>query len=117
MEREPLGLSLGLRTPRLPATHAEAGTVLCALDRNYTVDISRTSFGVVHCSRATSCRTTWFNHDTAHDYRIDNDPPPATRLAALPASPYFGGAGDMADPVVPPPLALTKPAGTGVAQV
>src|SRR4051794_20731121 len=60
---------------------------------------------------------TWFNHDTNHDYRIDNDPPAATQLAALLASPYFGGAGDMDDPVVAPPLALTKPAVTGVAQV
>src|SRR4051812_12627617 len=60
---------------------------------------------------------TWFNHDTNHDYRIDNDPPAATQLAALLASPYFGGAGDMDDPVVAPPLALTKPAVTGTAQV
>src|SRR4051794_39750252 len=60
---------------------------------------------------------TWFNHDTAHDYRIDNDPPAATQLAALLTSPYFGGARDMDDPVVAPPLALTKPAVTGVPQV
>ena len=60
---------------------------------------------------------TWFNHDTNHDYRIDNDPEAAAELAAQLASPWFGGARDMGEPVVAPPLALTKPAITGVAEV
>jgi hypothetical protein len=63
MERRPLGLSLGLRTPQLPATHAEAGTVLAHRTRRYVSGISRTSFDEHHCTRATSCRTTMFNHD------------------------------------------------------
>ncbi len=49
--------------PQLPATHAKAGTVLAHWTGHYTFDISRTSFGVYHCAHATSCRTTWFNHD------------------------------------------------------
>src|SRR3954468_14539929 len=60
---------------------------------------------------------TWFNHDTQHDYRIDNDPPAAAQLAAELSSPYFGGAGDMGKPVVAPPLPLTKPTVTGTALV
>ena len=31
--KDPWALNLGLRTPQLPTTHAEAGTVPCALDR------------------------------------------------------------------------------------
>src|SRR5215218_7017581 len=60
---------------------------------------------------------TWFNHDTNHDYRIDNDPVAAAELASRLASPWFGGAGDMGEPVVAPPLALTRPTITGVAEV
>src|SRR4051794_1356755 len=60
---------------------------------------------------------TWFNYDTNHDYRIDNDPPAAAQLAAELSSPYFGRAGQIDDPVVPPPLTLTKPTVTGTAQV
>jgi hypothetical protein len=60
---------------------------------------------------------TWFNHDTNHDYRIDNDPEAAAELASQLASPWFGGAGDMGKPVVAPPLALTTPPITGVAEV
>src|SRR4051794_14869996 len=60
---------------------------------------------------------TWFNHDTQHDYRIDNDPPAAAQLAAELSSPYFGGSGDMGKPVVAPPLLLTKPTVTGTAQI
>ena len=60
---------------------------------------------------------TWFNHDTNHDYRIDNDQDAAAELASQLASPWFGGAGDMGEPVVAPPLALTKPAIAGVAEV
>ena len=63
MERRPLGLSLGLRTPQLPATHAEAGTVLAHRTRRYVSGISRTSFDEHHCTRATSCRTTWLSHE------------------------------------------------------
>jgi hypothetical protein len=44
MEREPLGRSLGLRTPQSPATHAEVGTVLVHWTRRYLSSISRTSF-------------------------------------------------------------------------
>jgi hypothetical protein len=47
----------GLRTPRLPATHAEAGTVPAHWTGHYTIDISRPSFDEYRCSRATSCRT------------------------------------------------------------
>src|SRR3954469_15513025 len=60
---------------------------------------------------------TWFNYDTNHDYRIDNDPPAAAQLAEALSSPYFGRAGQIPDPVVPPPLTLPKPTVTGVAQV
>ena len=49
----------GLRTPQLPATHAEAGTVLAHWTEHYIFDISRTSFDEYHYSHATSCRTTW----------------------------------------------------------
>src|SRR3954465_7497928 len=59
---------------------------------------------------------TWFNYDTNHDYRIDNDPPAAAQLAAELSSPYFGRAGQIDDPVVAPPLTLTKPTVTGTAQ-
>src|SRR3954468_9781211 len=60
---------------------------------------------------------TWFNHDTNHDYRIDNDPPAAAQLAEELSSPYFGGAWQIDDPVVAAPLAMTKPTVTGTAQV
>jgi hypothetical protein len=63
MERRPLGLSLGLRTPQLPATHAEAGTVLAHWTRRYVSGISQTSFDEHHCTRATSCRTTMFSQE------------------------------------------------------
>ena len=48
-----LGHFLGLRTPRLPATHAEAGTVLAHWTGRYVSGISRTSFDESHCLRAT----------------------------------------------------------------
>ncbi|MET0765648.1 MAG: glycosyl hydrolase [Blastococcus sp.] len=60
---------------------------------------------------------TWFNHDTNHDYRIDNDAPAAAQLAEELSSPYFGGAWQVDDPVVAPPLAMTKPTVTGTGQV
>jgi mannan endo-1,4-beta-mannosidase len=60
---------------------------------------------------------TWFNHDTNHDYRIDNDPPAADQLAQELSSPYFGGAWQVDDPVVAAPLAMTKPTITGTAEV
>jgi hypothetical protein len=53
----------GLRTSQLPATHAEAGTVLAHWTEHYVFDISRTSFDEYHYSHATSCRTTRFNQD------------------------------------------------------
>jgi hypothetical protein len=43
MEQESLGLALRLRTPQLPATHAEAGTGRAHWPGSYTFDISRTS--------------------------------------------------------------------------
>lgn len=55
----PWAVNLGLRTPQLPATHAEAGTVLARWTENYTIDISRSSFDEFCCTHATSCRTTW----------------------------------------------------------
>ena len=58
-----LGHFLGLRTPRLPATHAEAGTVLTHGTGRYIIDISRSSFDEHRCSQAASCRTTQFNQD------------------------------------------------------
>jgi len=48
-----LGHFLGLRTPRLPTTHAEAGTVLAHWTERYVSGISRTSFDESHCLRAT----------------------------------------------------------------
>src|SRR3954470_1589784 len=60
---------------------------------------------------------TWFNQDTSQDYRIDNDPGAAAELASQLASPWFGGAGEMGEPLVAPPLALTNPVITGVAEV
>ena len=63
MEQGSLGLYLGLRTPQLPVTHAEAGTVLTHWTGRYTFDISRTSFGKRRCQRAASCRTAWFSQD------------------------------------------------------
>jgi hypothetical protein len=42
-EREPFGVSLGLRTPPLPATHAEAGTGLTDTDPELHLRHSRTS--------------------------------------------------------------------------
>src|SRR3954463_4474063 len=60
---------------------------------------------------------TWFNHDTNHDYRIDNDASAAAQLAAELSSPYFGGAWQVDDPVVPAPLLMTRPTVTGTAQV
>ena len=44
MEQGSFGLALVLRTPRLPATHAEAGTVFMHATGNYTIDISQYSF-------------------------------------------------------------------------
>ncbi|MQA61816.1 MAG: hypothetical protein GEU86_10040, partial [Actinophytocola sp.] len=49
----------GLRTPRLPATHARAGTGHRALTWDYTIDISRPPLAI-HLQRATSCRTERF---------------------------------------------------------
>lgn len=46
MEQEPLGLDLRLRTPWLPATHAEAGTDLAHGSGSYAFDISRTSLAI-----------------------------------------------------------------------
>src|SRR4051794_39295290 len=60
---------------------------------------------------------TWFNQDTSHDYRIDNDPGAAAELASQLASPWFGGAGEMGELLVAPPLALTTPVISGVAEV
>ena len=60
---------------------------------------------------------TWFNHDTQHDYRIDNDPAAAAQLAEELSSPYFGGAWQVDDPVVAAPLPMSKPTVTGTAQV
>src|SRR4051794_11397331 len=59
----------------------------------------------------------WFDHNTQHDYRIENDPPAAAQLAAELNSPWFGGAGQIDDPVVAAPLVLTKPALTRLARV
>ena len=53
----------GLRTPQLPATHAEAGTVLAHWTEYYIFDISRTSFDEYRCSHATSCRTIQFSQE------------------------------------------------------
>jgi hypothetical protein len=53
----------GLRTSQLPATHAEAGTVLAHWTEHYVFDISRTSFDEYHYSHATSCRTIWLIQD------------------------------------------------------
>ena len=39
------GLNPGLRTPRLPMTHAEAGTGHRALTWDYTIDTQPTSLG------------------------------------------------------------------------
>ncbi|QXG75185.1 hypothetical protein KUM42_15245 [Modestobacter sp. L9-4] len=60
---------------------------------------------------------TWFDQDTQHDYRIENDPPAAAQLAAELASPWFGGAGQVDDPVVAAPLVMTAPTVSGTAQV
>jgi hypothetical protein len=54
-----LGLNLGLRTPWLPTTHAEAGTGHRALTRDHTIDTSRPPLAI-HLTRATSCRTERF---------------------------------------------------------
>src|SRR4051812_6817736 len=59
----------------------------------------------------------WFDQNTQQDYRIENDPPAAAQLAAELNSPWFGGAGQIGDPVVAAPLILTKPALTGLARV
>src|SRR5215212_4557901 len=59
----PWALHPGLRTPRLPTTHAEAGTVPAHWTGHYTIDISRPSFDEYRRSRATSCRTAWSNQD------------------------------------------------------
>ena len=48
---------LELRTPQLPTTHAEAGTVLAHWTGYHTFDIRRASFDEYHCTHATSCRT------------------------------------------------------------
>ena len=63
VEREPLGLSPGLRTLRLPAAHAGAGTVLAHWTGNYVTDISRSPFDERHSSHATSCRTIQFSQE------------------------------------------------------
>src|SRR4051812_13617395 len=55
----------GLRTPQLPATHAEAGTVLAHWTEHYIFDISRTSFDEYRCSHATSCRTIWLSQEAS----------------------------------------------------
>src|SRR3954451_1391933 len=60
---------------------------------------------------------TWFNHDTNQYYRIDTDPSPPAQLAKDPSSPSFAWAVPTDDPVVAPPLTLTKPTVTGTAQV
>jgi hypothetical protein len=59
----PWALHPGLRTPRSPTTHAEAGTVPAHWTGHYTIDISRPSFDEYRCTRATSCRTIQFSHD------------------------------------------------------
>jgi hypothetical protein len=59
----PWALHPGLRTPRSPTTHAEAGTVPAHWTGHYTIDISRPSFDVYRCTRATSCRTAWFSQE------------------------------------------------------
>ena len=60
-----LGHFLGLRTPRLPATHAEAGTVLAHWTGRYVSGISRTSFDESHCLRAT-----FVSHDHVQPRRV-----------------------------------------------
>src|SRR4051794_36786972 len=52
---------------------------------------------------------TWFTHAPQYASRIDTAPPAAAQLAEDLASPSFGGAGEMGDPLVAPPLALTVP--------
>src|SRR4051812_25538199 len=64
-----LGLNLGLRTPRLPMTHAEAGTGHRALTWDYTIDTSRPPLAI-HLTRATSCRTAEFVPFLSFDVEI-----------------------------------------------
>lgn len=52
-----LGPFPGLRTPRLLAAHARAGTVPANWTGNYVTSISRSSFCEFHSLQATSCRT------------------------------------------------------------
>jgi hypothetical protein len=59
-EREPFGVSLGLRTPPLPATHAKAGTGLTDTDPELHLRHSRTSQRQAHSLPATSRRTAPF---------------------------------------------------------
>ena len=70
MEREPFGFFPGLRTPRSPATHARAGTILAHWTGYYAVDISRPSFDTYHYLHATSCRTIWFSQDACTGVQI-----------------------------------------------
>jgi hypothetical protein len=53
---EILRLSLGLRTPPSPATHAKDGARQRARTRDYRTDITSASSLRVHSQRATSCR-------------------------------------------------------------
>ena len=59
--------SPGLRTPRSPAAHARAGTVLANWTGNYVTDMSRSSFCEFHSLQATSCRTqrSWYSRISA----------------------------------------------------
>jgi hypothetical protein len=59
----------------------------------------------------------WFNHVTRFDWRIETDPAAAAALAEALASPYFGSAGHINDPVVAAPVALGPPWITGTAHV
>jgi hypothetical protein len=69
VERGPLGLNPGLRTPRLPTTHARAGTGHRALTWDYTIGIHRPP-SAVHLHRATSCRTNEFVPFLDYDMEI-----------------------------------------------
>ena len=59
----------------------------------------------------------WFNYSEKNDYRIQNDPPAARELAVQLASPHFGHAGQMDDPVVASPMSQKPPTLTGTAHV
>jgi hypothetical protein len=62
-------LNPGLRTPRLPTTHAKAGTGHRALAWDYTTGIHRPPLAV-HLHRATSCRTAEFVPFLSFDVEI-----------------------------------------------